>query len=73
MISRYVVIALAFAAAGLRVSQGAWVEAAGLAGLGAGLALLKLAAVRPAVKPAAYVAFLITALSILVVLIRRWY
>ena len=72
MISRYLVIALAFIAGAMRVYQGAWVEAAGLFGLGAGLAILKLAGSRPALKPAAYFFLLVTALSIAVVLIRRF-
>ena len=71
MVSRYLVIALAFLAGVMRVTQGAWVEAAGLFGLGAGLAILKLAGSRPALKPAAYVFLLVTALAIAVVLIRR--
>jgi hypothetical protein len=69
VISRYLVIALAFIAGAMRIAQGAWVEAAGLFGLGAGLAILKLA--RPALRPVAYVAFVITALSIVIVLLRR--
>jgi hypothetical protein len=69
VISRYLVIALAFIAGAMRVSQGAWIEAAGLFGLGAGLAILRLA--RPAWRPAAYVFFLLTALSIVLVLLRR--
>ncbi len=73
MISRYLVIVLAFVAGAMRVSQGAWIEATGLFGLGAGLAILKLAPSRPALKPLAWFAFLITALSIGVVLIRRFY
>ena len=59
MISRYLVIALAFIAAGFRASQGAWLEATGLAGLGAGLTVLKLAERRPALKPLAYLGFLV--------------
>ena len=73
MISRYLVIALAFIAAGFRGSQGAWVEAVGLAGLGAGLTMLKLAARRPALKLVAYLCFLVTALSMAIVLIRMSY
>jgi hypothetical protein len=69
VISRYLVIALAFIAGAMRVSQGAWIEAAGLFGLGTGLAILKLA--RPSLRPAAYVAFLMTAVSIVIVLLRR--
>lgn len=65
-------IALAFIAGAMRAAQGAWVEAAGLFGLGAGLAILKLAGSRPALKPAAYVFLLVTALSIAVVIIRRF-
>jgi len=72
VISRYLVITLAFVAGAMRVSQGAWVEAAGLFGLGAGLAILKLAPARSRVKPLAYVAFLVTVLSIGIVLIRRF-
>ena len=71
MISRYLVIALAFIAGAMRVSQGGWVEAAGLFGLGAGLAILKIA--RPALRPVAYIAFLVTAISIGIVLVRRFY
>jgi hypothetical protein len=69
VISRYLVIALAFIAGAMRVSQGAWIEAAGLFGLGAGLAILRFA--RPAWRPAAYAFFLATALSIVLVLLRR--
>jgi hypothetical protein len=69
VISRYLVIALAFIAGAMRIAQDAWIEAAGLFGLGAGLAILKLA--RPALRPVAYVAFVITALSIVIVLLRR--
>lgn len=73
MISRYLVIVLAFVAGAMRVSQGAWVEAAGLFGLGAGLAALKVSATRPSLKPVAWFAFLVTAASIAIVLIRRFY
>lgn len=73
MISRYLVICLAFVAATFRASQGAWVEAMGLVGLGGGLAILKLAERRPVLKPIAYVGFLATVLSIAIVLIRQYY
>jgi hypothetical protein len=73
VISRYIVIALAFIAAAYRFAQGAFVEGTGLAALGAGLVLLKLAAGRPALKPLAYLAFVVTALSMAVVLIRNYY
>ena len=69
MISRYLVIALACIAGAMRVSQGAWIEATGLFGLGAGLAILRFA--RPSWRPAAYALFLVTALSIVLVVLRR--
>jgi hypothetical protein len=71
VISRYLVILLAAGAAVMRATQGAWVEAAGLASLTAGLVLLRLAGTRPALKPLAYLAFLVTALAIAVMLIRQ--
>ena len=73
MFSRFVVIALAFIAAAYRFGQGAYVEATGLGALGVGLVILKLAAGRPALKPLAYVAFVVTALSMGVVLIRNYF
>jgi hypothetical protein len=72
VISRYLVIVLAFVAAGFRIVQGAWVEAAGLASLGLGLAFLKLAEHTPALRPFAFVSFAITALAIAVALIRLY-
>jgi len=72
LISRYIVIVLAFVAASMRASQGAWVEAAGLASLGAGLVALKVAESRPAFKRTAYLAFILAAVSIAIVLIRRY-
>jgi hypothetical protein len=71
VISRYLVIALAFIAAAFRASQGAWVETTGLVGLGVGLVVLKLAATKPALRPIAYLAFLVTALAVGVGLGRR--
>ena len=53
-----------------RASQGAFVEAAGLAGLGSGLLLLRLAAGRIAYRNAAIGCFVVTAASILAVIIR---
>ena len=70
MISRPLVIILAFGAAVYRATQAAWVEAAGLAGLGAGLVILSLAARRPSLRPLAWLAFLLTAASIVAVLVR---
>lgn len=71
--SRYLVIALAFIAAGIRFTQGAWVEAAGLAGLGGGLAALRFGGGRPAARYLAITAFATTAVAIAVMLIRRAY
>lgn len=71
MISRTFVIVLAFGAAAYRASQAAWVEAAGLVSLGAGLILLGMGARRPGLKRLAWLAFLLTAVSIGVVLLRR--
>ena len=73
MISRYLVIVLAFVASGFRIVQGAWVEAIGLAGLGFGLALLKLAPQHPTLRPLAFLAFAVTGLSIVTVLIRMYW
>jgi hypothetical protein len=70
VISRTLVIILAFGAAVYRAVQGAWIEAAGLASLGIGLVVLGASARRPAVRPLAWIAFLLTAASILVVLLR---
>lgn len=70
VISRYLVIALAAGAAALRVAQGAWIEATGLASLAAGLIILRLAARRPALKPLAWTAFSVTVLAMVFVLIR---
>ncbi len=72
MISRYIVIVLAFVAASMRASQGAWVEAAGLACLGGGLVALKIGESRPALKRVAYLAFVLAAVSIAIVLLRRY-
>jgi hypothetical protein len=70
VISRYLVILLACVAAIIRAQQGEWLAASGLAFLALGLALLKLAAVRPNLKPLAYVSFAVTALVMIVVLVR---
>ena len=70
MISRYLVIALAFVAAALQASRGALIEASGLVGLGAGLVFLKLGTGRPQLKVLAYAAFGVTVLAMIVALIR---
>ena len=64
MISRHLVIALAFGVAAFRLSQGAWTEAAGLLGLGGGLVCLKLGERRPGLRRFAWVGFAATASSI---------
>jgi hypothetical protein len=70
VISRYLVIALAFIVAAVKLSQSAWVEAAGLVCLGLGLAILRFGATRPALKPFAWIAFLGAAISIGIVALR---
>jgi hypothetical protein len=69
--SRYLVIVLAFGVALFRMSQGAWVEAGGLLGLGGGLVILKVGERRPAVRRLAYIGFAVTAISIVTVLLRK--
>jgi hypothetical protein len=71
VISRVLVIALALGVAVYRYSQGAWVEGTGLASLAAGLVVLRLAPSRPAIRPLAYIAFVVTAIAMGVVLFRR--
>jgi hypothetical protein len=71
MISRYLVITLAFIAAAIQVQLGAWIEAIGLFFLGFGLIALKIAATRPAWKRTAWLSFGATAVSIVVALLRR--
>lgn len=72
MISRYLVIVLAIGAAGLQASRGAWVESIGLLGLAAGLIALRFAPPdRPQYKRLAWIGFLITAVAIGIVIVRR--
>jgi hypothetical protein len=71
--SRYLVIALAFIAAGIKAQQGAIVEATGLFGLGAGLVLLKLGGDRPILRFGAYCCFAAVAVSMAIVFIRYRY
>jgi hypothetical protein len=70
VISRTLVIALALGAAIYRATQAAWIEAIGLAALGVGLILLTVSARRPALRRMAWLAFLLTAASVIVVLLR---
>ena len=70
MVSRYLVIVLALVAAIIRVQQGQWLAAAGLAFLALGLAILKLAVTKPVLKPFAYASFAITAVAMIIVVVR---
>ena len=72
MISRTLVIVLAFVAAGMRASQGAWVETAGLVGLAAGLLCLRAAEQRRAFKTYAWMCFAITAMAMAIVFARMY-
>jgi hypothetical protein len=71
VISRYIVIALAVVAAGVRAAQGAFVEATGLGALAAGLILLRLAPRQSGLKRVAYLLFFIFAVTIGMVLARQ--
>jgi hypothetical protein len=70
VISRLLVIVLAFAAAVAQVSRGAYVEAAGLVGLGAGLLILRQWGRDPRRRWLAWAAFGITAAAMAVVAMR---
>lgn len=72
MISRSLVILLAFLAAGMRAAQGAWIETTGLAALGVGLVLLRLAATRPVLKTYAWLCFATTAAAVVIVFTRQY-
>lgn len=72
MISRYIVIVLAFGVALFQASRGNWLEATGLFGLGGGLALLRFGPKEPRFRRAAYVCFAVTAIAIILVLVRRY-
>jgi hypothetical protein len=70
LISRYLVIVLALGAAARRATQQAWLETGGLVALAAGLIILQLAQRRPALKPLAWVAFAVTAATMIAVWMR---
>jgi hypothetical protein len=70
MISRTIVIAIAFIAGGYRLTQGAWVDATGLTALGAGLLLLRFGK-RPETKRWAWMLFVVTAAAVATSLARR--
>lgn len=68
--SVYLVVTLAIGLAVFRATQGAWIEAVGLAALGIGRLLLRVAQVKPAVRSLAWFCFGITALAVLLVATR---
>ena len=70
MISRYLVIGLAFGAAAYRFAEGAVIEALGLMGLGAGLLCLRLASQWPALRRASLLGFAVTVAAISIALYR---
>jgi hypothetical protein len=72
LISRSLIIVLAFLAAGMRATQGAWTETTGLAALGMGLVLLRVAQTRPAFKSYAFTCFAITAVTMVMVFTRTY-
>jgi len=70
VISRPLVIALAFIIAVVQASRGAWVESAGLVGLGTGLLILRAWGREPRRRWLAWVAFSATAIAMLAVALR---
>jgi hypothetical protein len=70
VITRYLLIALAFGLGVYRAAQGAWLASAGLFAMAAGLVVLRLAERRPALRPIAYLCFVATALTIAAILIQ---
>jgi hypothetical protein len=70
MISRVLIILLAFIVAGVQATRGAWVESAGLAGLGLGLLILRVWGARPGRRWLAWPAFAITAAAMVIVAMR---
>jgi hypothetical protein len=71
VISRYLLIVLALGVGVYRATQGAWLASGGLLAMAAGLVALKLAERTPRLRPFAYICFLATAASIVVILIQR--
>jgi hypothetical protein len=72
VISRYFVIALALGVAVMQAINHAWVEAAGLFGLGIGLILLRVAEMRanPLFKKIAWISFVLP-IAAMLFLLRR--
>ena len=71
MISRYILIVLAFGVAIYRAVEGAYLASAGLVALGAGLVVLKLSEGKPRLRPLAYICFAATAVAIAIMLLQR--
>jgi hypothetical protein len=81
MVTRYLVIVLAFGVAALQAWRGHVIEAAGLVGLGTGLVLLRLenrssinpgGVARPALRWLAWACFAVTAAAMVVVFQRDY-
>ena len=70
MISRVLVIMLAFIVAAVQASRGAWIESAGLVGLGGGLLILRIWGAQPRRRWLAWPAFSVTAVAMIVVAFR---
>lgn len=70
MISRYLLIALAFALGVYRAIQGAWLPSSGLFAMAAGLVVLKLAERRRPLRPLAYICFAATATIIVMMIVQ---
>jgi hypothetical protein len=72
VISRYFVIALAIGVGVMQAINHAWIEAAGLFGLGIGLILLRLVqtGANPALKKVAWALFVVTIVAMSIVFKR---
>jgi hypothetical protein len=70
VISRFLVIVLAFGAAAYQASRGALVESLGLACLGAGLLVLRWSERRPGLRQIAWLAFALTAVAVVLAALR---
>jgi hypothetical protein len=63
---------MALGVAGVRASEGAWVETAGLMGLAAGLICLRVADNKPQYKSYAWLCFAVTAIAMVIVFWRKF-
>lgn len=78
--TRYLLIVLSYGVAGYQATRGHWFEVAGLAGLGTGLVLLRLATsprpsgggARRGLRYAAWACFAVTAAAVLYVIERDY-